>query len=230
MKVTLFDIDGTLINTDGVGSRAFSGALEAVLGIRDGLREIRLHGQTDFLILEMALAKAGRAPQIDPETSAELYRCYVELLEKELEKYPAGYVVLPGVQAILEELQTRPGEFAVGLATGNLELGAWAKLRPSGLDRFFGFGGFGSDSRERSELILRAVERAEAQTGRTASQVFVIGDTPQDIIHARKAGAKVIAVATGGHTHDELEQHNPDLLVEGLDPIGPVLNFLNESS
>jgi len=230
MKVALFDIDGTLINTDGVGSRAFSGALEAVLGIRDGLREIRLHGQTDFLILEMALSKAGRTPQIDPETSSELYRCYVELLEKELEKYPAGYVVLPGVRAILDALQSRPGEFAVGLATGNLELGAWAKLRPSGLDRYFGFGGFGSDSRERSELIRRAVERAEERAGRKASQVFVIGDTPQDILHARKAGAKVVAVATGGHSYEELEQHAPDLLVEALEPIDPVLNFLNEST
>ena len=226
MKVALFDIDGTLINTDGVGSRAFSGALEAVLGIRDGLKEIRLHGQTDFLILEMALAGAGRAPELDPEQSAVLYRRYVELLEKELERYPEGYIVLPGVRALLDELKSRSAEFSVGLATGNLEMGAWAKLRPAQLDRYFGFGGFGSDSRERSELILRAVERAEFRSGRRAEQVFVIGDTPQDIIHARKAGAKVIAVATGGHSFEELEQHEPDLLVESLEPIGPIMAFL----
>ena len=59
-----------------------------------------------------------------------------------------------------------------------------------------------------------------------AEEVFVIGDTPQDIIHARKAGAKVVAVATGGHSFEELAQHSPDLLVNSLEPIGTILNFL----
>jgi len=225
-KMVLFDIDGTLLNASGVGSRAFSKALETVLGIPDALRHIRLDGQTDFLILEKALEHAGRPPQIDPAMAMALYDAYVDFLHQELGRADSTYRVLGGVRELLEALNDQP-DILLGLATGNLERGAWAKLKPGNLDRYFGFGGFGSDARERFELIRIAVERGRRlNDDAPPASVIVIGDTPQDIIHGHRAGAAVIAVATGGYSKTELNEYHPELVLDSLEPATPVLDFV----
>ncbi len=226
MNLVLFDIDGTLISTGGAGSRAFTRALHEVLGIPEALAEIRLDGQTDLLILEAVLRNAERSEQPDDAVTERLYRRYVRCLEEELVEGIGEYRVLRGVHELLGVL-ARDG-WLVGLATGNLEEGAWAKLRPGALDRHFLFGGFGSDARERCDLIRIAVERSRAYNrGLAPERVFVVGDTPSDILHGRRAGARVIAVASGGYSSTELFPFEPDLLVESLEPVRPILEFLN---
>ncbi len=229
MNLALFDIDGTLIQTGGAGKRAFGRAMEELLGVVDPLAEVRLDGKTDLLILQEALRNAGRESLSDAEQEA-LYRRYVCLLEAELEADAGSYSVLPGVRELLDELAQDEGVL-VGLATGNLELGARAKLSPGDLNRFFEFGGFGSDSPDRTELIRTAVRRGRARNGGAEfRQVFVLGDTPQDILHGRAAGARVVAVATGNYPAEALAAYAPDLVVERFSPVEPVLRFLREGS
>ncbi len=229
MKLVLFDIDGTLITTGGAGLRAFSRALSEVFQISEGLANVRLDGQTDYLILEAALRNAGRTDPPDSRLTKRLYRRYVECLEEELVEGAAEYRVLGGVPELIEALVR--GGWLVGLATGNLEEGAWAKLRPGTLDRHFLFGGFGSDARERCDLIRVAIERSRPYNqGLVPRHVVVIGDTPSDILHGRRAGARVIAVASGGYSSTELSSFAPDLLVDALEPIEPILEYLNEQS
>lgn len=228
MKLVLFDIDGTLISTGGAGFRAFTRALHEVLAIPEALENIRLDGQTDFLILEAALRNAGRPENPDGLVRDRLYRRYVECLEEELvlAEDSREYRVLRGVHELLEELAR--GGWLVGLATGNLEEGAWAKLRPGALDRHFLFGGFGSDARERCDLVRVAIERSRRfNGGHLPHHTFVIGDTPSDIVHGRRAGACTIAVASGGYSSRELAEFDPDLLVDALEPIEPILEFLD---
>lgn len=226
MNLILFDIDGTLISTGGAGSRAFTRALSEVLEIPEALAHIRLDGQTDVLILEAVLRNAGRSEQPDSAVIARLYRRYVQCLEEELAEGTGDYQILQGVHELLRAL-ARDG-WLIGLATGNLEEGAWAKLRLGALDRHFLFGGFGSDARERCDLIRVAIERSRAYNrGRAPQRIFVVGDTPSDILHGRRAGARVVAVASGGYSSVELSRFEPDLLVESLDPIHPILEFLN---
>jgi phosphoglycolate phosphatase-like HAD superfamily hydrolase len=57
----------------------------------------------------------------------------------------------------------------------------------------------------------------------------VIGDTPQDILHGQAAGAKVIAVASGFYSLEELQGFSPELAVAALAPAEPVLSFIQES-
>ena len=226
MKLVLFDIDGTLVSTGGAGARAFTRALHEVLNIAEGLAEVRLDGQTDYRILEAALKNAGRLDVPGEAVRRRLYRRYVECLEEELAASPEGYRVFRGVPELLAELAQ--SGWLVGLATGNLVEGAWVKLRAGGLDRHFRFGGFGSDARERCDLIRVAVERSRDYNGsRHPRHVFVVGDTPADIEHGHRAGAQVIAVATGGYSSSELMQFQPDLLVDSLEPMEPILEFLD---
>ncbi|GAB4116218.1 MAG: HAD family hydrolase [Acidobacteriota bacterium] len=228
MNLVLFDIDGTLILTGGAGKRAFSRAMEEILGIADPLAQVRLDGKTDLLILQEALEKAGRGGTLPVTLEEALYRRYVSLLEAELEADAPNYSVLPGVVELLEELNRDDGVM-VGLATGNLELGARTKLGPGNLNRFFEFGGFGSDSADRTELIRTAIRRGELRNqGRGFREVVVLGDTPQDIRHGRAAGARLVAVATGNYSAEALAACSPDLVVERLEPVEPVLRFIRE--
>ena len=101
------------------------------------------------------------------------------------------------------------------------------KLDRAGLSSYFKFGGFGSDAEDRTELIQIAARRgAELIAPVTPEEVFVIGDTPRDISHGERAGAKTSAVATGSFSVDALSSHDPDLVVPGLTPAAPILDFL----
>ena len=222
MRLCLFDIDGPLIFTDGAGRAALARALDSVFGIEGSLDNVRLDGKTDHLIIREVLSERGRTS--DPDTSELAFRRYLEILREELRLRSESYRVLPGVLELLKRLQKEPG-ILTGLATGNIEQGARAKLEVGQLNPYFPFGGYGSDSESRTELILAAVRRAESRCDEIES-VIVIGDTPQDIQHAHASGARAIAVATGFYTVEELRTFGPDLVVESLEPVEPVLNFI----
>jgi phosphoglycolate phosphatase-like HAD superfamily hydrolase len=209
----LFDIDGTLIGGDGSGRRAFERACLEVLGVERSLADLKLDGMTDPLILDHVFAtKVGRAA-IAGEAEAVL-SAYVRHLAGEV---AAGlYHVKPAVDETLALLESR--DAVVGLATGNIEAGARIKLTRGDLWRRFPFGGFGSDAGDRAELVRIAVARGRARAPRHVEddEVFVIGDTPRDVLAAHAAGAVAVGVATGSHSVDEL-------LAAGADVAHPTL-------
>jgi phosphoglycolate phosphatase len=138
--------------------------------------------------------------------------------------------VLPGAADLLEMLSGQP-DFYVGLVTGNLEKGARIKLDWAGLSRYFRFGGYGSDSEDRTTLIRIAIQRGvQAVTPIPAEGIFVVGDTPLDIVHGRAAGARVIAVASAGYDLQDLGIHNPDLLLPNLMPLDAIVHFMRRDS
>lgn len=213
-SIYLFDIDGTLISAHGAGRRAFEQALRQELGLEDGLRGVTLDGKTDPLILDEALAQAGRGPATEEERRRVFFR-YLEHLDGELQR--ASYRVLPGVERALDLV--RDSGAHVGLQTGNLEEGARRKLSHGGLWHRFAFGGYGSDAHAREHLVAIAIERGRARAGAhvDARDIWVIGDTPRDIEAARASGARSVGVATGGYDLAALRAAGADLVVETLD-------------
>ena len=160
MTIVLFDIDGTLVSVRGAGRRALQLALQDVTGVAGALEGIRLAGSTDPVILEAAFARhVGR----DPEGAEELARvmaAYLERLPHEVAALGEQLHVFPGARALVEALRAT-GRHLVGLATGNVEPGAYIKLRSAGLAEHFSFGGFGSDAAHRAELVRRGIERGQ---------------------------------------------------------------------
>lgn len=211
----LFDIDGTLVRTAGAGRHALNSAFLELHGWVGALDSVRLDGNTDPQILGEVFQTHMRRLPSDEEAQAIRDR-YLEHLEPALQERLDAYQVLPGVRRILEWTQ---GRVPMGLATGNIEAGARMKLRPGDLDRFFPFGGFGSDGAERALLVKRAIERGSAHAGRRfdPSEVVIFGDTERDVEAARTVGARSVGVLAGASDVERLRSSEPDLLVESFD-------------
>lgn len=204
MKVLLFDIDQTLINTGGAGLRGLDRACLKLFGLQNAMEGISPHGKTDpAIVREILRRKLGSETPTNTDIATVL-DSYISFLKEEVHT-SATYRVLPGVQTLLDQLAAR-GDVLVGLATGNIELGARIKLERGGLNPYFSFGGFGSDAEDRTELVRKAAEKAAHKNGGfiAPSNIFVIGDTPLDIDAGNRAGFKTVGVATGSYSVEQL--------------------------
>ena len=227
MKLVLFDIDGTILLTDGAGKRAIHRALVEVFG-GTGPDDHRFDGKTDPQIVRELMRMEGHGDEhIDAHMSPLLDR-YVAYLDEELRVGASGVRVMPGVRVLLDVLDTRD-DILLGLLTGNLVAGARAKLGSAGIDpERFRVGAYGSDHETRGELPAVAQRRARDDLGIDVAgpNVVVIGDTPADIACGRGIGARAIAVATGGYTVDELRAHSPAAVFADLSPTADVVNAI----
>ncbi len=205
MKLLLFDIDQTLINTGGAGLRALDRACFQLFGIQNAMQGISPHGKTDPAIArEILRVRLERNPSELNGDIQSILEGYLFFLKEEVQTSHT-YRVLPGINSLLDEMSLRD-DVILGLATGNVESGAHIKLDRGNLNRYFEFGGFGSDSEDRSELVRKAADKAAIRHGGgiPASDIFVIGDTPLDIDAGKRAGFKTVGVATGSYSIEQL--------------------------
>jgi len=202
----LFDIDGTLIDCGGAGRRAMTRAFYEVYGVADAFRGDTFTGCTDIEIFKRGVHRHLKREATLEEQGAFFER-YLEYLEEEVQN-AQRYRVMPGVEDVLKGLSQRPN-CVLGLCTGNVEKGAYIKLRRSNLLGFFSFGGFGSDSEDRTELTRLASERAKRWAGRDVEPI-VVGDSSHDYYAARENGFKVALVATGYTSRGVLKGLKPD--------------------
>lgn len=217
MKLVLFDIDGTILWTDGAGRRAIHRALTEIFG-GTGPESYWFDGKTDRQIVRDLMRLEGHGDEhIDARMDALLDR-YVEYLERELAHPDHRPQLFEGVGALLDALEAR-GDVVLGLLTGNLERGARVKLDAVGIDPDrFTVNAFGSDSEHRPELPAVAQRRARERLGLDVpgGSVVVIGDTPADVDCGRAIGARAIAVATGRYGVEELAEHRPAAVFRDL--------------
>lgn len=202
-RLVLFDIDGTILRSNGAGRRAMLAALRDVFGT-PGSEDHRYDGKTDPQIVREAMRLEGHHDAHIDERMDALMTLYLARLEDELQN--VATLVHPGIFELLAALERRD-DTILGLLTGNLREGAYAKLRAAGIDPDrFRVGAFGSDHEHRPELPAVARQRAEEELGVTLAgeDLVVIGDTPADIECGRSLGVRAIGVATGSYTVDEL--------------------------
>jgi phosphoglycolate phosphatase-like HAD superfamily hydrolase len=216
--VLLFDIDGTLVSSSGVGRMAIERAFELRHGRSDVL-PASFAGMTDKAITRDALLALGLRFDTEADLAREVddtLAAYLRILEQEL-KGAHGVRIHAGIERALDMAERRT-DVALGLGTGNVMEGARLKLECVGLFHRFAFGGFGDDAIDRAEIILAGAKRGAAKLNQPLDRcrVVVVGDTPRDITAAQAIGADSIAVATGVHTPDELRAHRPTLTCETL--------------
>ena len=218
--VWLFDVDGTLLLTKGAGRLAMSLALRARFGVDDDLTTIPFAGRTDTLILGDIAARHGLTFR---DGDRERYWRDVTAHMRALMDPPRGGL-LPGVPAVLDALAAEPA-WTRALLTGNVSSMADVKLGVFGIRDRFAWGAFGDEAPDRNELAKLAVRRAAERHGVRPEQCIVVGDTELDVACARAAGAKAVAVATGGTTQEALAAARPDLLLGDLEDAGALIRW-----
>ncbi len=212
--VILFDIDGTLIITGGAGATSWRLAFDELYGIPADIGKFTDAGMTD--------------PEVGRKTfEAVLHRMptraeFAKLLERRLHylhqavDQSEGYRVLDGVEQLLPQLIDQG--HLLGLVTGNVEAAAHIKLHRANLNRFFSFGGYGSDSPDRGELTRTAISRGALVYGEAirAENCLAVGDTPLDAEGAHAAGIACVGVASHDYDVDQLHQGGADFVVASL--------------
>jgi phosphoglycolate phosphatase len=218
--VVLFDIDETLVHTGGSGARSWTAAFEKLYGLPADIGEHSSAGETDPQVArETFRGVLGREPSQDELD--KLYAQYLLHLADDI-LISEQYRVLPGAEQVLVRL----GEAGVmlGLVSGAMEGAARTKLVPGNLNRFFIFGGYGSDSPDRAELTRMAIDKAARMHDQlTPAQVYVVGDTPHDMEAAIAAGAVPVGVASGHYSTDELTTAGGTYVLESLEATFPGL-------
>lgn len=208
IRAVLFDIDGTLLVTGGAGGVAWQRAFEELHGVEADVAEHTDAGMTDPEIVKIVFREAvGR--EGSAEERAQAIGAYLEHLPDAVAESD-GYRVMPGIEDLLPRLIDEG--ILLGLVTGNVEAAAHIKLARARLNRFFSFGGYGSDSPNRTAVAEAALRRGSLVSGGTLvdGNAIAVGDTPRDVTAAHGAGIRVAGVATGSYSVDELKQAGAD--------------------
>jgi phosphoglycolate phosphatase len=215
IRAVLFDIDGTLLVTGGAGGAAWQRAFEELHGVEANVAEHTDAGMTDpeiaAIVFREVIGREGTA-----EERARAIGCYLKHLPDTVRE-SSGYRVMPGVEELLDRLID--SGLLLGLVTGNIEAAAHIKLSRARLNRFFSFGGYGSDSADRTEVTEAALGRGALVSGGALSDgaCIAVGDTPRDVEAGHGAGIKVVGVATGSYSVDDLRNAGADWALENAE-------------
>ena len=208
VRAVLFDIDGTILVTGGAGGVAWQRAFEELHGVEANVAEHTDAGMTDpeiaAIIFREVIGREGTQ-----EERSKAIGCYLKHLPDAVTE-SAGYEVMPGIEQLLPRL-IEDGVL-LGLVTGNIEAAAHIKLARGHLNRFFSFGGYGSDSADRTEVTKAALARGTLVSGGTLADgaCLAVGDTPRDVVAGHGAGIAVAGVATGSYSVEQLRESGAD--------------------
>ncbi len=226
MKFILFDIDGTLIDSGGAGTKSLNLAFEELFSIQDGFKAITMAGKTDVQIIKEGLKKhdISSGNGIIPR----FCNVYIRHLKQNIAVSNGS--LKPGIRNALSKLHAHK-DVILGLLTGNIEEGARLKLDRFDLNRFFEIGAFGSDHEDRNSLLPLAVHKLEKHRYLKISpeDCIVIGDTPRDVDCTKPYGAFSVAVATGPYSFASLSHAGADLVLRDLADINGILQILISS-
>jgi len=204
-KVKLFwDIDGTLLRTNGAAAVPFAKAVSEFAGVDVFIDRKKLSGYTDYEIVMNLLESVGDATDIKNIT--KILDNYTTQLPMALNNCMVERI--GNIKEILEILLDDSSiELAIG--TGNCLHGARTKLNYVSLLAYFDDRNLfcATEDHWSRDLIIK-----NAKKSLLCDQVgIVIGDSPRDILSARASGLKSISVTSGGHSRSELSFYDPDL-------------------
>ena len=213
-RILLFDIDMTMVRTDGAGRGAMEAAFQREFGVEEATQGMVFDGRTDRWIFLECLERHGFGGAALSSNFQRLSESYLDDLPEWIAQ--KGGIVLPGVRELLAALDAE--DALVGLATGNMRRGAAHKLGHFGLWEHFSGGGFGDQHTVRAELVRDGIAELEATFGLAPgrSEVIVLGDTPLDIEAAHLAGAKAFGVGTGRYSPEQLRDSGAEFAMPDL--------------
>ena len=214
-RLVLFDVDGTLLSSGRRGLESFSEALRRTFGTEGDVASYRFEGRLDPVIVFELMRDAGITEDVIVERRPAALSLYLDLLEQALSADPPA--LKPGVADLVSRVSASP-KVVSALLTGNVQRGARIKLTAAGLWDHFLFGVFGDEAPRRVDLGPIALARALERTGLAYSpdQTVVVGDARADVECGRAIGARVVAVATGRTSVEELRAAGADIVLSSF--------------
>lgn len=227
LKILFWDIDGTLMRTGKAGLYALAQAAAEIYDFQVDFEKIISGGMTDCHIASQIILQATGS-EASLEEAEALVRRYLELLPGHMDERQ-GFLI-PPVRELLQHIHGLDGYTSL-LLTGNTAAGAKIKLAKFGIDHFFDFSasGFGDGCLDRSQVASNAMRGMhKLYPGASPDEIFIIGDTPNDVRCGKLLGVRTVAVATGKFSCAELESHSPWWVTETLPSPEEFLRMLGE--
>jgi phosphoglycolate phosphatase-like HAD superfamily hydrolase len=228
-KLILFDIDGTLLKGKSkIHFNSFIEAFRKIFKIDVNPNEIDHEGKTDMrIILELSEKHGIPKDKVIPRLK-EIYKIMIDFYKKNVD---LDKEIQPNdnVEKLLSILKKKG--YILGLLTGNLKKIARTKIGKFDLNKYFSFGSFGEISEIRSKLLENAIKKAKSKfkTNLNKEDIFVIGDTRFDVECGKQLGVKIIAVATGKYSIEELKKYNPDYVLKDFSDLESIINIIDGS-
>ena len=228
--LVLWDIDQTLIKTDGVATEAYTEAVLETIG-SPWRGDMTFNGLTERAMAARILRMHDVEP--DPDLLVRFLANLERSLLSRAEATKTRGRALTGAQAALEALAAAP-QARQSVLTGNIRTVAEMKLQAFGLHSWIDFtiGAYGDDEVERNALIPHAWRRAEAGYGHAydAAHTVILGDTVRDVEAALTHGAAVVAVASGTTPAADLRAAGAAVVLDDLADTVRVLAAIGEAT
>ncbi len=212
VRVALFDIDGTLLDTRDAWIAAFDGGLAAI-------RKTSISGSeaAEWIGTPIETIYAEHC-ELSGEGLAQAVRAFQTV---EAESLRRGVRTYPRIPEALEALD----RWRLATVTNKRRDTAVEALRIAGLLPFFAVV-LGGDSAPRKKPSPDPVLQAAAKLGVDPRECVVVGDTENDVRAGKAAGARTIGVTWGYGTRVRLEAAGVDHLIETPDALPPLLRAL----
>lgn len=211
-SLIFFDINGTIIKRDSRTDLPYSFAIDKLLSRENTMEGVDTSARSDKDVFMEVIGK------YDIEFTESLWDKFLVLYMEQLELYRDTDVWRENVD-VVQFIKKLSKKHHLSLITGELSIGAEFKLKKLGVWKYFSTGGFGEDGLIRFDIADAAYEKAIQLYGKSYDSLYVIGDTILDIKTARHLDAKIISIATGSNTFEELSEFKPDYLINNFSEV-----------
>lgn len=216
MRLIIFDMDGTLVDTVGLIVETMTDAFTSAGETPPD--ELAIRGISGITLPE---AIGMLAPGFDEKRHGAVVDSYRRHYRGRagLEREP----LFKGAVEAIDRLRVQPGTI-LAIATGKGYQSATALLEAHGIRPHFH--SVQTPSHNRGKPDPEMVHTAMAQAGATKAETVMIGDTVHDMRMARAAGVAAIGVAWGYHERDDLRKAGADVVIETFDDLDHTIDKL----
>ena len=228
VKLAIFDIDGTLTNTNSVDNECFVKALAEAHAITEINTDWAAYPHTtdSGITLHVFQEKFGRSPE---ETELDKFKyCFVNMLSEQYQSNSSSFAEIAGASVALSKLK-RESDWAVAIATGCWRESALLKLTAAKIDIEGIPAAYAEDGLSREEILQAAVSQSLEQYGLSSfAKIVSIGDGLWDVRTARRLNFTFLGVGRG-ESAAMLRQAGAKHVLEDFADYGRLVCFLNEA-
>lgn len=228
MNLAIFDIDGTLTETNAVDEICFVQALADAHAISDiNTNWIEYQDVTDSGIMFQIFHERFGRPADEAELK-DFISCLVNLLEAQRAADTSLFAEIPGASRALERLNRETG-WAVALATGCWRASAELKLKAARIQTEHLPAAFAEHGLSREAILQTAVSHASQSYGQSRFERIVsVGDALWDVQAAANLDLPFVGVAKGDRAL-RLRQAGASHVLENYADYGRLLDCLRDA-